>query len=248
MFPTLKFDKTWTINEGVDYFPTIETSEDKVREDMQYLFDAIKNFLNDTLIPSLEAGNGAANTGAVDRDGKVTTVQAFLNALDAVKHSHDNKALLDAYTHTEEELSGAIQNSHRHENKDVLDHIESVSSTLGNSVNVVPSEAAVNAALTGITQGQVPVASIGADRLKTLSEGAPGQVLARDESSGGFNWVNAPEVGLIMRAGRLYQDGQDVTETVLTVVGAAPAYQISTQDIVAGETPLPDGTLYFVYE
>lgn len=247
MFQRLKFSKLWTVSPDTPSFPAVETNEAQVRADMQYLFDEIKNFLNDTLLPAVEAG-GAANVGATDLNGEATTVQKMLQALEELKHKHENMSLLNTYTQTEADLADAVENKHYHSNKDVLDHIESVSGTLGNSVNVVPSEAAVNAALTGITQGQVPVASIGADRLKTLSEGAPGQVLVRDESSGGFNWVKAPEVGLIMRDGRLYQDGQDVTETVLTVVGAAPAYQISNQDIVAGETPLPDGTLYFVYE
>ena len=47
----LKFTKDWNNPED---FPTIELDETKVRSDMQFLYDEIKKFLNEKLIPSLE--------------------------------------------------------------------------------------------------------------------------------------------------------------------------------------------------
>ena len=49
----LKFTKDWNNPED---FPTIELDETKVRSDMQFLYDEIKKFLNEKLIPSLESG------------------------------------------------------------------------------------------------------------------------------------------------------------------------------------------------
>lgn len=65
------------------------------------------------------------------------------------------------------------------------------------------------------------------------------------------SWSSTDEahaVSLLLKDGRLYQDDEDVTEAVLSALGAAPAYTISDQDLVAGESQLATGALYFVYE
>ena len=54
-------------------FPTVEPDEATVRADLQYHPDAIKNYINETLIPSHDA-------------------------LTSAKHSHDNKTALDGIT------------------------------------------------------------------------------------------------------------------------------------------------------
>lgn len=56
----LAFGKLWTNRED---FPPLEVSEAQVREDYQYHPDAIKTYLNDTLIPALEGSSGASNVG-----------------------------------------------------------------------------------------------------------------------------------------------------------------------------------------
>jgi len=48
--PELSYDKDWTRKED---FPTYEGSEDKVRADLQYLFDQILTFLNETYSPAV---------------------------------------------------------------------------------------------------------------------------------------------------------------------------------------------------
>lgn len=74
-FTELSYEKVWTSPED---FPTIETSETKVREDMQYHPDAIKDFINGILLPevaqAIEAGGGGGGGGVPD-DGSVTTVK-----------------------------------------------------------------------------------------------------------------------------------------------------------------------------
>lgn len=66
----LSFSKSWT--NPAD-FPTVETDETVIRQDMQQLHDETKDYLNGTLLPAIEAGyapaertvNGHALTGDV---------------------------------------------------------------------------------------------------------------------------------------------------------------------------------------
>lgn len=66
----LSFLRDWT--NPAD-FPTVEPDEATVRADLQYHPDAIKKYINETLIPSHDA-------------------------LTSAKHSHDNKTVLDGIT------------------------------------------------------------------------------------------------------------------------------------------------------
>ena len=211
MFNRLKFTKMWTVSDDTEYFPTVETSEEQVREDMQWLFNEIRDYLNDVLLPALEASNGAANTGAVDNTGKATTVQAFLNALDAEKHTHSNKVLLDTYTHSNENIGDVIAKVHTHGNKSVIDSITAVTTTLGSSSTSVPSEQAVNDALVGITLGQLPDKAISTENLNVPGDALNGQVLtATSDAAGGFAWMSPPEEGLILVDGGVFQNSKDV--------------------------------------
>ena len=57
---------------------------------------------------------------ADDEDAKI---EARVEALEEDTHTHSNKALLDTYTQTEENLADAVAKKHEHENKSVLDGI-----------------------------------------------------------------------------------------------------------------------------
>ena len=48
----LQYTKDW---KNPSDFPTIETSETKVRSDMQQLYDETRDYLNDVLSPTVEA-------------------------------------------------------------------------------------------------------------------------------------------------------------------------------------------------
>lgn len=47
----LNFSRNW---ENPEDFPTVETDEVKVRQDMQFLHDEIKKYINETLIPGIQ--------------------------------------------------------------------------------------------------------------------------------------------------------------------------------------------------
>lgn len=85
-FTELSYEKVWTSPED---FPTIETNETKVREDMQYHPDVIKNFINRILLPevtqAIEAGGGGGGGGGVPDDGSVTTAKIVDGAVSTAK-------------------------------------------------------------------------------------------------------------------------------------------------------------------
>lgn len=59
-FTRLDFKKLWTNEKD---FPTYEGSENQVRQDMQYHPDAIRTYLNETLLKELEGSSGAGHIG-----------------------------------------------------------------------------------------------------------------------------------------------------------------------------------------
>lgn len=73
----LTYGKVWTSNAD---FPTYQTDEEQVRKDMQYHPDAVKDYINNTLLKALEAKGAAAELGAVDADGVKGTVQSVLDS------------------------------------------------------------------------------------------------------------------------------------------------------------------------
>ena len=75
-FTKLNYGKNWT--NPAD-FPTYQENEEQVRADLQYHPDAVKDFLNDTLLKALEAQAAAGNLGAV-HDGAAATIQSVLDS------------------------------------------------------------------------------------------------------------------------------------------------------------------------
>lgn len=81
-FTRLEYQKTWLSNTD---FPTHQDSEQKVREDMQYMPDAVMTFINDVLLPALENPSGAAQIGDEQKGNLAATladVYAELERLD----------------------------------------------------------------------------------------------------------------------------------------------------------------------
>lgn len=66
------------------------------------------------------AAEAAAKTYA---DGLNTAMDTRVQAVEAAKHTHSNKDLLDTYTQTEANLADAVAKKHDHTNKTVLDGI-----------------------------------------------------------------------------------------------------------------------------
>ena len=75
-FTRLTYEKDWT---RVEDFPTYESNEAQVREDMQYHPNAVKEFLN-ALLDVLEGKAAAASLGASDDNGASASLQGVLDA------------------------------------------------------------------------------------------------------------------------------------------------------------------------
>ena len=67
--------------------------------------------------------NGILATAKGYADGLNTTMNARVEALEAIDHEHANKELLDTYTQTEADLADAVTKKHEHTNATVLDAI-----------------------------------------------------------------------------------------------------------------------------
>jgi len=87
----LTFDRDWTNRSD---FPTVETDENQVRYDMQYLHNAVKDYLNNAVLTAINALIDAVDdvTAGTVPDGSITTVK------------------LDHTTNSEAVDTGAIQN------------------------------------------------------------------------------------------------------------------------------------------
>lgn len=75
-FKELTYGKVWTSAED---FPTFQNDEEQVRADMQYHPDVIREYINGTLLPTLDGQTAAQLLGAV-QDGAASTVQGVLDA------------------------------------------------------------------------------------------------------------------------------------------------------------------------
>jgi hypothetical protein len=73
----LDYRKVWTSSAD---FPTYQTDEEQVRADLQYHPDAVKDYINKTLLKALEDKSAAAELGAADADGAKGTVQSVLDS------------------------------------------------------------------------------------------------------------------------------------------------------------------------
>lgn len=78
-FSRLNYEKVWTSDKD---FPTYEGSETQVRADMQYHPDAVKRFINEVLLPELEAAAGAAKIGDEQKGNLAATLADFVEHFD----------------------------------------------------------------------------------------------------------------------------------------------------------------------
>lgn len=149
-----KFTKNMDIIAALDNEPndTGGLTAEQLKEKFDEGGNAIKAYLNETVAP------------AIDRQ------EADAAALKEVKHTHGNKALLDTYAQTEENLADAVAKKHSHHNKAVLDGIAAVTQELGAEPDRVPSEAAVSAAIA--SAGNLPAGGVAGQALVKKSDTA----------------------------------------------------------------------------
>lgn len=87
-FTRLEYEKKWTSRTD---FPTYEGSENQVREDMQYHPDAVREYINETLLKELEGDTGAGLIGD-SRNGNVgATMDSVFRTLE--EHAEELKDL-----------------------------------------------------------------------------------------------------------------------------------------------------------
>ena len=89
---TLEYEKLWT--EPND-FATKETSETKVREDLQYHPNAVRTYINDILIPSLIGAEGSANIGHGEGSTLAAKIQQMDLRADELRRDLENVTLGD---------------------------------------------------------------------------------------------------------------------------------------------------------
>lgn len=82
-----------------------------------------KDVIDGITADKVTAWDGAEQNAKDYADGLNTAMNTRVEALEAIDHDHANKALLDTYTQTEENLADAVAKKHEHLNKTELDKI-----------------------------------------------------------------------------------------------------------------------------
>lgn len=231
----------------------MSAAELKARFDQSGL--TIQRFINEVLLPELEGAQAAQRIGALAQDEKTeSTVQNELKKLNVAKHTHAKP---------DDQISKAVNDSHTHNNKSLLDQItaaftttlatsynrlvtlllgiDSVTKTLGTDDTTIPTSKAVSDAIT--SAGALPAG------------GQAGQALvkASDENydlewgDSGAGSIPSEEKGVAGGVATLDDEGK-VPGSQLPAMDYAPMYTYGTTDLTAGTSPLESGKLHFVYE
>ena len=103
-------------------------------------------------VSAWDAAEGNAKTYADGLNGAMDTRVA---AVEGKAHEHSNKALLDTYSQTEENLADAVAKKHEHSNKTVLDGITSDKVTAWDDAAGKAHEHSNKTVLDGITAAKV---------------------------------------------------------------------------------------------
>lgn len=121
---------------------------------------------------------------------------------------------------------------------------EEIDSAIGKAVESVPKTRKVNGKS---LSEDINITADDVEAIPSSSLGAPSGV-ATLGSDGKLSPDEMPEIQYVPahHANTHASDGEDPITPAS--IGAAPSYTYSNTDIIAGSTPLADGTLYIVYE
>ena len=111
----------WDVLTGMvdlSAYDTAEETEEKINTAKQ---DAISAASSDATTKA----NAAEQAAKEYADDLNTAMDSRMDAVEADKHTHSNKALLDTYTQTETNLADAVAKKHTHSNQTVIDGITS---------------------------------------------------------------------------------------------------------------------------
>lgn len=109
----------WDVLAGMvdlSAYDTAEVAAGKVATAKQEAIDA-------AAADATSKANAALEDAKEYADGLNTAMDGRVSAVEADKHTHANKALLDTYTQTEENLADAVAKKHTHANATELDKI-----------------------------------------------------------------------------------------------------------------------------
>jgi len=109
-----------TFTELAQYIETHQEAADALTEAIGKKADQTTV---DGILETLNGLGALATKSVVGEDDLETSLKEKVNAASEGNHAHLNKALLDTYTQTEEDLADAVAKKHEHANKDVLDAI-----------------------------------------------------------------------------------------------------------------------------
>ena len=140
-----------TFTELADY---IETHQDAA----DVLTAAIGTKADQTAVTALQntvnALGALAAKSTVSESDLDSALKEKVNAASAGNHSHNNKALLDAYTQTETALASAVTQKHTHNNKALLDTYTQSEANLASAVTQKHSHTN-KTTLDGVTDAKV---------------------------------------------------------------------------------------------
>lgn len=167
-----------------------------------------------------------------DLSSQIGTIISQITTLQAVSHTHSNKALLDTYEQTETDLADAVSKKHSHSNKSTLDKLSEDGS--GNPTfngNTIPTSGQTGGFQKFIDQSVTAPSSSGADGdLKFVgSEGSECKELYRYDQN---EWVNVALTHFV--------DGSAIKTPFRKIM-------VSTYDIGEG-AELDEDTIYIVIE
>jgi hypothetical protein len=266
-FPLLSFTKNW---ENPSDYPTIETDEQKVRQDMQSLHDEVKNFLNNELIPRVVEEDATVDAWRASEETRVTNEETRVaNEEQRVANEEHRKEV----TRDAEAAVVAVENL-------TADYVELPAGSpvyVEKSVNAeggiqlifglsrgtsgvyvgsgtMPDDANIQIDPTGD-----PTDTAGLMMTKTYDPTGKAQdVFAYVDNAVGN--IPTPDVsGQINThntSGSAHSDirtlasnAQNTANAAQEAVAAkAPMYTYGTTDLTAGSSPLATGQLHFVYE
>ena len=124
-------------------------------------------------------------------DEKDTAMDTRVDALEAASHTHKNKALLDTYTQTEENLADAVAKKHEHTNKTVLDGITAEKVSAWNSAESNAKSYTDELANGQVTTNKTNIESLQsgkANKATTLAGYGIGDAYTKDEVQELLTW------------------------------------------------------------
>ena len=163
---------------------------------------------------------------------EINNITEQIGELNAAKHTHSNKALLDTYSQTETDLADAVAKKHSHANKSTLDKL--TEDPDGNPLfdgNPIPTAGQMGGFQTFIQRDLLPPSGTGRVGDLEIVDGDGQTCDFYRYESGGWDKINLGA----------YVEFDNASVVPFKKVVA------STLDIGEGQT-LADGTLWLVYE